>query len=41
MPDVEYAIQIENLVRNFGRTDAVDGLSLAVRPGRGKGKGHK
>lgn len=28
------AIDIRNLVRRFGRTDAVDGLSLHVRPGR-------
>lgn len=27
-------IQIENLVRRYGRTDAVDGLSLRVAPGR-------
>jgi ABC-2 type transport system ATP-binding protein len=28
------AIQIDQLVRRFGRTDAVNGLSLTVRPGR-------
>jgi len=28
------AIEIEALVRRFGRTDAVDGLSLRVEPGR-------
>jgi ABC-2 type transport system ATP-binding protein len=27
-------IEIENLVRRYGRTDAVDGLSLRVQPGR-------
>ena len=28
------AIEIENLVRRYGRTDAVNGLSLRVEPGR-------
>src|SRR5918993_1525846 len=28
------AIDIQNLVRRFGRTDAVDGLNLRVAPGR-------
>lgn len=28
------AIEINNLVRRYGRTDAVDGLSLSVQPGR-------
>ena len=28
------AIEIDNLVRRYGRTDAVDGLSLRVEPGR-------
>src|SRR3982751_3320597 len=28
------AIEINNLVRRYGRTDAVDGLSLRVQPGR-------
>jgi len=28
------AIDVRNLVRRFGRTDAVDGLSLQVQPGR-------
>src|SRR5918995_3930176 len=28
------AIEITNLVRRFGRSDAVDGLSLRVMPGR-------
>src|SRR5207253_9312930 len=28
------AIEIDRLVRRFGRTDAVDGLSLRVPPGR-------
>jgi len=30
----EHAIAIDNLVRRFGRTDAVHGLSLRVEPGR-------
>ena len=28
------AIQVDNLVRRYGRIDAVDGLSLCVEPGR-------
>src|SRR5262245_19749627 len=28
------AIEITNLVRRYGRTDAVNGLSLRVQPGR-------
>ncbi len=28
------AVEIRNLVRRFGRTEAVDGLSLTVQPGR-------
>ena len=28
------AIEITSLVRRYGRTDAVDGLSLRVEPGR-------
>ena len=28
------AIEIQNLVRRYGHTDAVNGLSLAVQPGR-------
>jgi len=31
---LQNAIDIRDLVRRFGRTDAVDGLSLQVRPGR-------
>ena len=27
-------IEIQNLVRRYGRHDAVNGLSLSVRPGR-------
>jgi ABC-2 type transport system ATP-binding protein len=34
MTDQEPAIEIRNLVRSYGRTDAVDGLSLRVAPGR-------
>jgi ABC-2 type transport system ATP-binding protein len=29
-----YAIEIDQLVRRYGRTEAVDGLNLRVRPGR-------
>jgi len=28
------AIEIRDLVRTYGRTDAVDGLNLHVQPGR-------
>ncbi|HET7697469.1 MAG TPA: ABC transporter ATP-binding protein [Vicinamibacterales bacterium] len=34
MTSETHAIEIDRLVRRFGRTDAVDGLSLTVRPGR-------
>jgi ABC-2 type transport system ATP-binding protein len=34
MPDIAPVIDIRNLVRRYGRTDAVDGLSLTVQPGR-------
>ena len=34
MTDPSFAIEIQNLVRRFGRTDAVNGLSLRVAPGR-------
>ena len=34
MTDQVPAIEIRNLVRRYGRTDAVDGLSLRVAPGR-------
>ena len=34
MTEPTHAIDIRNLVRRFGRTDAVNGLSLQVRPGR-------
>ena len=34
MNDYVPAIEITNLVRKYGRTDAVDGLSLRVAPGR-------
>src|SRR5215813_335425 len=34
MPISTPAIDIANLVRTYGRTDAVDGLSLRVEPGR-------
>ena len=34
MRDHVPAIEITNLVRKYGRTDAVDGLSLRVAPGR-------
>lgn len=34
MSDNQYAIEIESLVRAFGRTEAVQGLSLKVAPGR-------
>src|SRR5947207_13541551 len=27
-------IEVRNLIRRYGRTDAVDGLSLTVQPGR-------
>jgi ABC-type multidrug transport system ATPase subunit len=33
-PNDSYAIEIANLVRRFGRTDAVDGLNLRVARGR-------
>ena len=34
MPSDTPAIEIDRLVRRYGRTDAVDGLSLRVEPGR-------
>ncbi len=34
MSDQSYAIELTDLVRRYGRTDAVNGLSLRVRPGR-------
>src|SRR5678815_3700320 len=34
MPTSTPAIDIANLVRRYGRTDAVNGLSLRVEPGR-------
>lgn len=34
MPQDTLAIEIDNLVRRYGHTDAVDGLSLRVEPGR-------
>src|ERR1700752_485741 len=34
MPDIAPVIDIRNLVRRYGRTEAVDGLSLTVQPGR-------
>jgi ABC-2 type transport system ATP-binding protein len=34
MNDLLPAIETTNLVRKYGRTDAVDGLSLRVAPGR-------
>ena len=34
MPADTPAIEISDLVRRFGRTEAVDGLSLRVQPGR-------
>ena len=34
MTDPTAAIEIDRLVRRYGRTDAVDGLSLRVAPGR-------
>jgi ABC-2 type transport system ATP-binding protein len=34
MPQHTPAIEINNLVRKYGRTDAVNGLSLRVQPGR-------
>ena len=34
MTEQANAIEVQNLVRRFGRTDAVDGLSLTVKPGR-------
>jgi ABC-2 type transport system ATP-binding protein len=34
MPTGTAAIEIDNLVRRYGRTDAVNGLSLRVEPGR-------
>ena len=34
MPSDTPAIAIDGLVRRYGRTDAVNGLSLSVRPGR-------
>src|SRR5690349_6150932 len=34
MPTSTPAIDIANLVRRYGRTDAVDGLNLRVEPGR-------
>jgi ABC-2 type transport system ATP-binding protein len=34
MTDPSFAIEVQNLVRRFGRTDAVNGLNLRVAPGR-------
>ncbi len=34
MSDPACAVEIDNLVRRYGRTDAVNGLSLRVQPGR-------
>jgi ABC-2 type transport system ATP-binding protein len=34
MTDTPPVIDVRNLVRRYGRTDAVDGLSLRVQPGR-------
>jgi ABC-2 type transport system ATP-binding protein len=34
MSDPTFAIEIDRLVRRYGRTDAVNGLSLRVAPGR-------
>ena len=34
MTSESHAIEIDRLVRRFGRADAVNGLSLSVRPGR-------
>ena len=34
MSDQHPVIEVRNLVRRYGRTDAVDGLNLQVRPGR-------
>ena len=34
MTKESHAIEIDRLVRRYGRTDAVNGLSLSVRPGR-------
>src|SRR6188508_3407727 len=34
MPHETAAIEVTDLARRFGRTDAVDGLSLRVEPGR-------
>ena len=34
MTDQALAIETRNLVRRYGRSDAVDGLSLRVAPGR-------
>jgi ABC-2 type transport system ATP-binding protein len=34
MTDPNSAIEVQNLVRRFGRTDAVNGLNLHVAPGR-------
>src|SRR5688500_14310505 len=34
MTSERHAIEIDHLVRRYGRTDAVNGLSLTVRPGR-------
>jgi ABC-2 type transport system ATP-binding protein len=34
MNEHEPVVEVRNLVRRFGRTDAVDGLSLRVAPGR-------
>lgn len=34
MPIDTAAIEIDQLVRRYGRTDAVNGLSLRVEPGR-------
>jgi len=34
MTDTNPVIEVRNLVRRYGRTDAVNGLSLSVKPGR-------
>ncbi|HEY7497408.1 MAG TPA: ABC transporter ATP-binding protein [Vicinamibacterales bacterium] len=34
MSDHDHVIEVSGLVRRFGRTDAVNGLNLRVRPGR-------
>ena len=34
MTQPDYAIEVQDLVRRYGRTEAVNGLTLRVRPGR-------